>query len=387
MSGWVALQLKRRVGLPFVITFHALGLVRREHQREADAFPQARVDIERELVREADAVIAECPQDRADLVRLYGADPAKMTMVPCGFDPQEFAPRSRREAREQLGLDPDEFIVLQLGRLVPRKGIENVVRAMALVPRHAKPRLLVVGGESDHPDERVTPEIGRLRGIAESLGVQDIVTFTGRKQRQQLRDYYCAANVFVTTPWYEPFGITPLEAMACGTPVIGSAVGGIQYSVVDGLTGYLVPPNDPPALAGHLRYLQEHPALGRALGLAGIRRAQTMFTWERVAAQLAETYRALAPETARTPRRARLSLVRGGSEGLRGHAGAAGLAHASPASSAATAVMAGAGAMMASAASAVVAGTASAVVASAAGVGVPGTTGPLLPTPTLLAAK
>ena len=326
MSGWVALELKRTLGLPFVITFHALGLVRREHQKEADAFPDERIDIERTLVREADAIVAECPQDQTDLVRLYGADPRKMTMVPCGFDPREFAPMSRFEAREKLGLDPDEFIVLQLGRMVPRKGIENVVRAMALLPRDIHPRLLVVGGESDTPDPRATPEIGRLQGIARQLEVDDIVTFTGRKQRDQLRAYYCAANVFVTTPWYEPFGITPLEAMACGTPVIGSQVGGIQYSVVDGLTGYLVPPNDPKALAEHLGYLQAHPALSRALGLAGIRRAQTMFTWEQVASQLAATYGALQPAQeraaleAKPAARARLQLVGKQAEGRAGTA-------------------------------------------------------------------
>ena len=320
MSGWVALELKRRLGMPFVMTFHALGLVRREHQREADAFPAERIDIERLLVGEADAIIAECPQDQQDLQRLYGADPAKMTMVPCGFDPQEFAPMSRVEAREQLGLDLDEFIVLQLGRMVPRKGIENVVRAMALLPREINPRLLVVGGESDAPDPASTPEIRRLQGIGRSLGVDDIITFTGRKQRDQLRAYYCAANVFVSTPWYEPFGITPLEAMACGTPVIGSAVGGIQYSVADGLTGYLVPPHDPKALAEHLVYLQAHPALSRALGLAGVRRAQTMFTWDQVAQQIAATYRGLLPaqEAAARVNGPRLRLVRGRAEAAAG---------------------------------------------------------------------
>ena len=318
MSGWVAMELKRQLGLPFVITFHALGLVRREHQKEADAFPAERIDIERLLVQEADAIVAECPQDEDDLVRLYGAQRAKLTMVPCGFDPQEFAPMSRLEARRQLGLDPDEFIVLQLGRMVRRKGVENVVRAMAHLPRDLHPRLLVVGGESDVPDARITPEIGRLQGIARELGVDDVVTFTGRRQRDQLRLYYCAANVFVTTPWYEPFGITPLEAMACGTPVVGSAVGGIQYSVVDGLSGYLVPPHDPAALAGRLAHLQAHPALARAMGLAGVRRAQMMFTWEQVAAQLAQAYRQAAPMSDTVlakPRRSRLQLVSSRSDG------------------------------------------------------------------------
>jgi D-inositol-3-phosphate glycosyltransferase len=294
MSGWVALQLKRRLGLPFAITFHALGLVRREHQGQADAFPRERIDIERELVREADAIVAECPQDRADLIRLYAADPHKLTMVPCGFDVGEFSPMNRAFARSLLGLERDAFVVLQLGRMVPRKGIDNVVRAMALLPRRMAPRLLVVGGDSDPADDALTPEIGRLRAIARDAGVEDIVTFCGCKPRPQLRAYYAAANVFVTTPWYEPFGITPLEAMACATPVIGSRVGGIQYSVADGITGYLVPPNDPAALAERLGFLQTRPALARQLGLAGVRRVHAMFTWERVTQQLIMIYRAAA---------------------------------------------------------------------------------------------
>lgn len=299
MSGWVALQLKQALGLPFAITFHALGLVRREHQGGADAFPEERIEIEKTLVEEADCIIAECPQDQDDLVRLYGADEQKMVMVPCGFDAAEFAPMDRSAARRQLGLDEQEFVVLQLGRMVPRKGVDNVVRSLAHLDADLPVRLLVVGGESDRPDEAVTPEIGRLRRIAEELGVQDRVTFTGRRQRQDLRSYYCAADVFVTTPWYEPFGITPLEAMACGTPVVGSAVGGIQYTVMDGVTGYLVPPHDPTALAERLAHLQANPALARALGRAGIRRARAMFTWDRVAAQLAATFSTLHRSAAR----------------------------------------------------------------------------------------
>lgn len=293
MSGWVALQLKRRFGLPFAMTFHALGLVRREHQKEADAFPQERISIEKALVDEADAIIAECPQDGADLVRLYSADTSKMSMVPCGYDPAEFAPMDRALARSRLGLSPDAFIVLQLGRLVPRKGIDNVVRAMALIPRHIKPQLIVVGGESDPPDELRTPEIARLRRIAREVCVDDIVHFAGCKPHRELRAYYAAANVFVSTPWYEPFGITPLEAMACATPVIGSAVGGIQYSVVDGVTGFLVPPNDPSALAEHLAHLAAHPGLAHAFGLAGIKRAREFFTWKHVTRQLIAAYDAL----------------------------------------------------------------------------------------------
>ncbi len=302
MSGVVAMRLRRALGVPFVITLHALGLVRRRHQGADDGFPDDRIAIERELVRCADRVIAECPQDRADLVTLYSGDPARLTTVPCGYDPDEFGAGDRRRARAALGIADDEFVVLQLGRIVPRKGIDNVIRAIApLVHEHGvNARLVVVGGEADAPCEIATPEIGRLRRVAEESGVRGRVTFTGRRGRHQLRAFYNAADTFVTTPWYEPFGITPLESMACGTPVVGANVGGIKFSIVDRVTGFLVPPNDPAALADKLATLAANPALARAMGRAGMHRARSMFTWERVSQQLARIYAEVA--RTRTPR-------------------------------------------------------------------------------------
>lgn len=290
MSGQVAQHLLRSLGLPFVITFHALGLVRLRHQPKADAFPPERLGIELELVRDAACVIAECPQDAHDLEDLYAADPARMAMIPCGVDQLEFGPANRAQERASLGLRDDEFIILQLGRLVPRKGIDNVIRSLAHLPAHVPARLLVVGGETETPDEARTPEIGRLRGIAADCGVADRVDFIGHRKRAELRRFYAAADVFATTPWYEPFGITPLEAMACGTPVVGSAVGGIKFSVVDGVTGFLVPPRDPVALADRLAELHANPGLARAMGRAGMARTRGLFTWDHVAGALAEVY-------------------------------------------------------------------------------------------------
>ncbi len=290
MSGWVGLEMRRHLGAPLVTTFHALGLVRREHQGDADAFPPARIGIEQTLARESDRVIAECPQDEADLIRLYDTPGERIANVPCGVDTTAFRPGDRRQARQRLGLAQDEFIVLQLGRLVPRKGIDNVVRALPLLPDAMRARLVVVGGGSPEPDAVLTPEIGRLRGIARDIGVAGQVHFAGRRERARLRDWYVAADVFVTTPWYEPFGITPLEAMACGVPVIGSDVGGIRHTVLDGVTGYHVPPHDPAALAARIAQLQASPVLAAAMGRAGIRRVRAQFTWDRVARQLAEVY-------------------------------------------------------------------------------------------------
>lgn len=300
MSGLAAMRVRRSLGTPFVITMHALGKVRQLHQGADDGFPPARIEIESELVRTADRVIAECPQDHEDLVALYGAAPWRIATVPCGYDPEEFAPMPRANARRALGLPDDEFIVLQLGRMVPRKGVDNVIRALApLARRHGvRARLVVVGGDApDAPDAPDTPdgrqtsgELQRLRAIAAQQGVTAQVQFAGRRDRAALRAYYCAADVFVTTPWYEPFGITPLEAMACGTPVIGARVGGIQSTVVDGVTGYLVPPRDPAALADRLALIAQQPALAAALGRAAIRRARSLYTWERVTQQLIGVY-------------------------------------------------------------------------------------------------
>jgi D-inositol-3-phosphate glycosyltransferase len=291
MSGMVARQVRKTLGIPFVMTFHALGRVRRLNQKEADAFPDIRFAIEERLMQEADRIIAECPQDQVDMEQLYGAPTERIDIVPCGFDPDEFWPVTL-DARQQLGLGHDEFIVLQLGRMVPRKGVDNVIRAIAILKHQyqVRARLLVVGGNAEQPDPIATPELGRLMALAQSLNVEDTVTFTGQRRREQLRYYYSAANVFVTTPWYEPFGITPVEAMACGTPVVGTAVGGIKTTVVDGETGCLVPPNDPEALAERLAWLHRHPHIAQRMGWAGMRRAYQHFTWRNVATHVAAVY-------------------------------------------------------------------------------------------------
>jgi glycosyltransferase involved in cell wall biosynthesis len=292
MSGLVAAELKRTLGMPFVVTFHALGLVRKQHQREADEFPAERIDIEARLIREADAIVAECPQDLDDLVTLYGASASTVAVIPCGVEPKQFWPIDRRLARKALGYEPQDKLVLHLGRLVPRKGADNVIRGMArLVDHHGVPaHLLIVGGNSDIPDPMLTPEIGRLREVAECEGIADRVVFTGRRSRELLKLYYSAADAFVTTPWYEPFGITPLEAMACGTPVIGANVGGIKYSVVDNETGYLVPPKEPELLAQQLARLYASPRLGKRLGRRAVRRVNDLFTWQAVAHSISGLY-------------------------------------------------------------------------------------------------
>ncbi len=291
MSGLVAMWLKEALNIPFVITFHALGYVRQIYQGKSDKFPPERIQIEKQIVQNADAVIAECPQDKMDLIEYYHTPVEKITIIPCGFSAKEFYPVNREIACTLLGLQTDEKILLQLGRMVPRKGVDNVVRALGRLKDSGVPyRLVVVGGETDDPNPMACPEIARLQKIAREEGVENKVTFVGRKNRDILKYYYCAADVFISTPWYEPFGITPLESMACGTPVIGSNVGGIKYSVLDGKTGFLVPPNDPDALASKVHLLISDPALLHQMKKASKQRVKENFTWQKVASLVADLY-------------------------------------------------------------------------------------------------
>lgn len=291
MSAMVASDIKKKLQIPFVVTFHALGHIRKIYQGSNDKFPAERIEIEKQIVNDADHIIAECPQDKEDLLHYYQAPPDKITIIPCGFNPHEFYPMDRLLARMVLNLDTNEYVVLQLGRMVPRKGIDNVIRAMGKLKKTSTPfRLIVVGGESNNIDPEINPEIARLQQIAEAENVRDIVTFTGRKQRDILKYYYAAADVFITTPWYEPFGITPLESMACGTPVIGSNVGGIKYTVEDGKSGYLVPPDDPDALAAKIYELLHDQALRSKMKENAIKRVNTLFTWSKVTDMIADLY-------------------------------------------------------------------------------------------------
>jgi glycosyltransferase involved in cell wall biosynthesis len=292
MSGLVAMEIKKILGTPFVVTFHALGRIKKRHQGQADTSPNERIPIERLVMREADKIIAECPQEREDLINLYGVSTDKLEIIPAGVDTKVFYPISKTWARRRLGLSPRENIVLCLGRMVRRKGVEEVIRAVYRLGREKGflVRLLVVGGESDKPDPKLTPEIGRLAQVVKSLKLEDQVIFVGRKGVPLSRYYYNAADVFVSTPWYEPFGLTPLEAMACGCPVIGSGVGGIKYTVKENQTGFLVPPQDDKALADKLFLLLRDKKLQLKFGKKALENIYERFTWNAVGISAAALY-------------------------------------------------------------------------------------------------
>ncbi|WP_300601239.1 glycosyltransferase [Niabella sp.] len=295
MSAQVAMEIKIILGIPFVVTFHALGHIRRLHQGNNDRFPVERIRIEQDAIRFADRIIAECPQDREDLIRYYHAPEEKIAVVPCGVNTSEFYRVPREVAKQRLNLPEAACTLLQLGRIVPRKGIANVIRALAVLRRqHLDARLLIVGGNLQ--DMERDTELNRLQNVCGELGVTAAVRFEGQKEQQELKYYYSAADIFITTPWYEPFGITPLEAMACQTPVIGSRVGGIAYSIKEGETGALVPPENPQVLADTVLDLCKQPGCLTQLGVNGLARVQTLFTWQRIAHKMAAVYQEITAD-------------------------------------------------------------------------------------------
>jgi hypothetical protein len=292
MSGWVAGTLRQRYGTPAVQIFHALGTTKQQHQGPADTSPRERIAVERSVVRQVDRLIAQCPDERDELIDGYQARPEKITIIPAGVNLERFRPVERGEARARLGIPAEDFVAVYVGRMLPRKDVRNIVRAMALLSWGTeKPlRLLIVGGDRSEPDPDSTPEIGVLQALGRELGVSHLLNFTGKRGPDELRYYYAAGDVAVTTPWYEPFGLTPIEAMACGRPVIGSAVGGITFTIQDGATGFLVPPADPEALARQLRFVLDHPEQTNLMGAWARSRAERHFSWATTAAQTAALY-------------------------------------------------------------------------------------------------
>ncbi|MGZ3681134.1 MAG: glycosyltransferase [Ktedonobacterales bacterium] len=302
MSGWVAAQLGVQLHIPVVQIFHAMGKTKRRHQGTADTSPDGRIAVEIEVIRAVDRLIAQCPSEASELVDDYGAEPGKVVVIPSAVNTEIFRPVAREEARQHIGLASDGLVVAYIGRMLPRKDVRNVVRAIALLLRRAEVErdarvqgvtLLLVGGETTEPDPVATPEIGELQRLATELGIVDRVRFVGKRQPDELRYYYGAGDVAVTTPWYEPFGLTPLEGQACGRPVIGSAVGGITYTIADGATGFLVPPRNPGALAAKLYEVLSQPELRARMGRAARARVERDFTWAMVARRTADLYESL----------------------------------------------------------------------------------------------
>jgi len=272
MSGLAAVQAARIVGVPVLHTFHALGSVKRRFQGARDTSPDDRIDLESALAGEVDLVISTSNDEVSELSRM-GADVEHARVVPCGVDVGLFTPDGPawpRGERKRL---------VCIGRLVERKGVDTAVEALTLLP---DAELVVAGGPAAEQlaDD---PEARRLRAIARELAVDDRLRLVGRVDHGDIPALLRSADVVVATPWYEPFGIVPVEAMACGRPVVGSAVGGLLDTVADGITGLLVPPRDATAVAGAVRRLLDDPDLHTRFGGVARLRAVALYSWSRVA--------------------------------------------------------------------------------------------------------
>lgn len=279
MSGYAAVRAARPLDLPVLHTFHALGVVKRREQGVKDTSPAQRIAIETRLLHETDRVIATCPDEVLELVRL-GADRERIAVIPCGVDVGHYrpegpaAPRTRRHR------------LLYVGRLVERKGIGNAITAMAAVPGAE----LVIAGGPDPAELHLDPEVSRLRLLADKHGVSDRVRFLGRVDRAVLPALYRSADVVVCVPWYEPFGLAAVEAMACGVPVVASAVGGLSDTIVDGVTGIHIPPRRPDLAAAAVRALLADPPLRQRMGAAGRARATGTYAMDRVISSTLHAY-------------------------------------------------------------------------------------------------
>ncbi|MGP4032137.1 glycosyltransferase [Pseudarthrobacter sp. 1C304] len=289
MSGLAALDATRQgpagAHIPVVQTFHALGTVKRRHQGSADTSPSERRLLEPAVGRSADRIIATCPNEVFEL-KAMGIPPGKISIAPCGVDLDLFPGTGQADRRART------HRILSVGRLVPRKGVDVVIRALPLLRAAGFPdvELLVVGGGGDATETERDSEPRRLLAIAAELGVRQQVSFRGQVPREAMPGIFRSADAVVCTPWYEPFGIVPLEAMACGVPVVAAAVGGLRDTVVDERTGLHVPPRDPESTAAALARLLADPGLRQALGRAGQQRARSRYSWDRVAAETEKAY-------------------------------------------------------------------------------------------------
>ncbi|MDQ0755238.1 glycosyltransferase [Arthrobacter sp. B3I4] len=299
MSGLASLDASRQLAhgghrIPVVQTFHALGTVKRRHQGNADTSPPERRWLEPSVGRSADRVIATCSDEVFEL-KAMGVAPERISIAPCGVDLRLFSGTGARSPRNR------GHRILSVGRLVPRKGVEIVIRSLPALRDEGfdDVELLIVGGAGDAAATETDAEARRLLAVAAELGVREQVTFLGQVPRNAMPGIFLSADAVVCTPWYEPFGIVPLEAMASGIPVVAAAVGGLRDTVVNQVTGLLVPPQDPAATAAALARLLADPGLGRQLGRAGQQRARARYSWDRVAAETEHAYR----ETLRTSAR------------------------------------------------------------------------------------
>ena len=316
LSGLAALELRKLWNVPVVHMFHTLGAMKNQVATAALwAESDDRIRIERQLLRDADAIVAATPLDRAQMVHHYNVDTDRIMVIPGGVDTITFRPHDQHDARARLGLpaQPNK-IVLFVGRIEPLKGLDTLIRAAKLLIdeqpalRHAL-NVMVVGGDAQAGSDQWSGEERRVRALVDELGIADQVAFVGSRPQAQLPLLYSAADVVAVPSHYESFGLVALEAQACGTPVVASRVGGLTYTVQDGVSGSLVPFDQPEAFANALGELVLHEGLREEMGAHAIANARA-YGWNIIADRMLRLYDSLLLQRQPTPLMLPLSIPR-----------------------------------------------------------------------------
>ena len=307
LSGVAGLALRESWGVPLVQMFHTLGRLKNSVAKTpAEVEPEIRLSEEDRIVRLADRVVAANVVERAHLAWYYGASTDRIAVIPCGVDTELFRPMPQVEAKRLLALPPDPLL-LYVGRLQPIKGLETLLEAMTALDGAAQ--LLIVGGDQDEPENG---HADYLRERVSVLGLRERVSFLGAQPQERLRLFYAAADATVMPSYYESFGMVALEAMACGSPVIASRVGGLTTTVRDGVTGFLVPEGDAGALAERVALLLEDRGRRAQLGREAQRWAAE-HRWPCVAEAVCRLYSDLRPSASGHLARARCRSSHGSS--------------------------------------------------------------------------
>jgi D-inositol-3-phosphate glycosyltransferase len=299
LSGLVAHELRAVWGTPVAQIFHTLGMMKDRIAHEPAEHPVTlRAFSEADIMSWADRLIAATPAERAQMLWLYRANRRNIEVVPPGVDLNRFRPIPPEVAKQAIGLSADQRMLLFVGRIEPLKGVDSIFEAMALIKRDA-PRLLdklsisIIGGDPDSTDDD-NKEMERLKALRTELGLSELVIFLGAKDQDTLNYYYAASEALIMPSDYESFGMVALEAMASGTPVIASEVGGLAFLVRDDYSGYLVPVREPQALADKIRIILEQPEERRRLGQNAHEYAQE-YAWPRIADRLLSIFESMMP--------------------------------------------------------------------------------------------
>lgn len=296
MSGIAAASLSDAwAGTPIVHMFHTLGemknrIARSDKEREG----AYRIEGEKQVLRRADRVVVATIAELTQLRFLYKADAKKLVVIPPGVDVSHFYPIPADEARAYIGLKPEDRMILFVGRIEPLKGVGTLLEAMScLQMKESRPvHLAIIGGDPGASPEEMNSEMARLKNMCEVLGLDQSVVFLGVRDQDKLSYYYSAAEVVVMPSHYESFGMVALEAMACGTPVIASEVGGLAYLVRDGETGFTIPAEEPDTLCEKLSWLLNDEELHAKMSAQAAAYAQD-YAWEKIAKQIVEVYEGL----------------------------------------------------------------------------------------------